>query len=266
MKKRKSITILLILASIFLALGIGIITVGFVQGGHIYFQQQRFGPISTLVFTDKKTTNMTDMYTSNHKVISIQLDADLGDIIVEEGDEFSVEFKNFEDGEIQYKDNNGEIEIEASVNSINVSLSGINNNGRKIIVRVPKTCKEIEIDANLGSVNIYNLTLKKLDVNVDLGSVEAIDIDIEEADFDLNLGDLKFQGNILEKFESNAALGSLDIYLSGTKSDYGYDLKTDLGNISIDASNHHNYEEKNNSKPLISAKANLGDIKIRFDK
>ncbi|MDQ0359965.1 DUF4097 family beta strand repeat-containing protein [Breznakia pachnodae] len=264
MRKRKPTFILVIVACVFLVLGIGILSVGVVQGGNVHFKQQRFGPVSTVVFTDKKASKNNDTYTSDNKVTSIELDADLGDITFEKGDEFSVEFKNFDDGEVSFKDDNGDITIDTGVKSISISLAGFDNADRRIIVTVPESCKEIEIDANLGSVKLSNLTLDKLDVKVDLGSIDATGINIRKGDFNLNLGDLDFEGNVSEELKADADLGSIDILLNKTRSDYSYDLKTDLGNVSIEGSSHHEYKDSNGSKPLIKGKASLGDIDIDF--
>jgi len=265
MKKRKPTMFLLISASVFLVIGIIILSIGVIQGGDIYFKQHRYGPISTIIFSDKND-GFYQEYTSKYDISSIEIDADLGDITLKAGSTYKVEFINFDKNEVSYENNKGKVEINTHTKSFGISLSGINNDGREIILTVPKTCIEVDIEANLGSVYLSGLHLKEANISLDIGSIDINDAVLGEATFILDVGDLDYQGEINKTLEAKAACGEINITLDDKKEHYAYKLKTDLGSIEIDGDHMHSkYEVNTHSTPLIEAKANLGSIEIDFE-
>ena len=64
-------------------------------------------------------------------------------------------------------------------------------------------------------------------------------------------------------------MGNVDIKLIGEKADYNYDVKCDVGSISVDGKNEsgleNGYNEDNGSDKNIVISSDVGNVTIKFD-
>ncbi|MDF9825124.1 hypothetical protein M2475_001591 [Breznakia sp. PF5-3] len=267
--RKKPMRSLMLISAIFILVGIVITTIGISQGGMIYAKQYRLGPVSTTGWSDGKNFRDSKTYTTKSSVKSINIEADAGEVYIKEADKFSIEVKNYDVKAIEFKDNDGDISLSTGNQEIVIfpfTFWDDDSYERKITIYVPKSCKSLEVDADLGNVEMNDISIDNLSLSLNLGSLEAKNIKVKTGKLDLDLGDAEFSGDFKESLVITNNLGSIDITLAGSIDDYGYSLDTDLGEISIGGNSYHSHKDNNGGKRLLKADADLGEINVFFNK
>ena len=143
-------------------------------------------------------------------------------------------------------------------------------NDTDVKIYVPKYYRfnrvEIEIDA--ASVKLANLIADELEVDVDAGSFKADNITVEKAVVDVDAGEAKIDLLDSKKSEFNADVGDIKVVMTGTESDYSYDVDCDLGDIQVGSYRGEGLSDEyyyNGGDRMIEADCNVGNIIIKME-
>lgn len=251
----------LIVAGVLLALGVGLHAAGAAMGGRAesgaYFAQRWddvsgrwYRPIGGLLGTPqtKDSGPITDA------ISAIDVDVDCGDVILQQGDCFSVSMEwNLRGFTLDYAVENGVLKVESDSKS--GFLNGVSGWSNQVTITVPEwtVMKKVELSTNLGDV-----------------SMAAANFYVYEADLSTDLGDVSWSDTqCLRELDAETSLGDVDVCLPGSQGDYRWQLETSLGELSV------NGETQNGDAPgaelhggtgecRINASSSLGDVNMSF--
>lgn len=276
MTTKKTVSILI--AIVLIAFGIGFLALN-TKGYEIAknkdkgFSNDLNSGIETLDIDEKATENIDGV-----KKIYITAPIAKINIIPEDRKDVYVHYHGYTLNNIKTKLTTEKVKntLEIRVENKNHTKIGFNNSKRIEIyldVYVPANySKDMDVEANLGDINISDFDLHELEIDADLGNIKAKNINANEIDIDANLGNVNVEninaneieidceaGNIVAKSikghtKVRADLGNIE--LSYDDFDYNLNAVSNLGSIEITLPKDANFN--------LDAKSNLGTVKTDF--
>ncbi len=298
----KTLKTSLIIAAAIAIIGLIITIIGFVAGG---MQGVVFGSDGIkLASEDSNTKTLNESFV---KIKSIDADLDLRDIILKEGTGFKVESKGVGKN-FRVDDNNGHITLsENSTTGFTLNLFGFweSHQYSDLVITYPAgtnfedikissdsgtltiadlNAKNIDLDSDLGDVELKNVIASRLSVKIDSGTLDLDQAKTDTFNFELGLGDLDaknltgktvkgkldsgsadIEGTITGPVEIYNDLGDVDMTLAGNEDSYSYELATDLGDVVLNGQDSSgNITKINGNKPLIKVTSDMGTVSINF--
>lgn len=249
----------LILAGLLLSVGIALHAAGAIMGGWAesgnYFAghwenfTDRWENIGGLLGETQKRESgaITDPITA------IDVDVDCGDIILRQGECFSVSMEwNLRGFTVDYEVKDGVLKVESDSRSH--FLNGLSGMKNEVTITVPagSTLNSLELSTNLGDIKVdAAFTVDKADLSTDLGDIECENIWAAVLTVETDLGDI-------------------DIRLPGSKDDYLWKLETSLGELRVDKERMNGDTAVNTSirggkgSNRVNASSSLGDVSLSF--
>ena len=264
---KKNTVIKVLIASI-IAIGVGltITFVSYFSGANVAISQLRFGPFNVIRWDSEASESYghNETYTAQSKITKLKLDADMGDVTIQKGNEFSIRCENIPTRLISVNESNDEFSFSLKNDTLNIPFT----NDYEIIVTLPEHIQYVSADLNLGSLDITNVSLKQLHIAMDVGDLDIENSVADEIQLLMHLGDLDFEGDVNNKLIVENDAGDVDLQLLKAENNYNFDLAVDLGNLELDDHNvgslNASYKRDNNQSTLVKAKVNLGDLNISF--
>ncbi len=128
--------------------------------------------------------------------------------------------------------------------------------------------KEVDAEADMGWVQIGELSAEKLDIKADMGSVEVEDGQVGSLDISANMGSVIFYGAVDHEIEAEADMGSIQMYLEQDEEDFNYIIKSDMGNIDLGGTSYSGMskekEIRNGAPRTMELESSMGNIEISF--
>lgn len=177
------------------------------------------------------------------------------------------------DGEIHLLEDNSQNQLEVSAQGNTLKIEG---DSRKLK------------DAELQLLIPENLSLQKLEVEMDAGVVSMEDIQAEQMDVKIGMG--QFQGGVLRARESqwevgagqilvesldsqktklDCGVGEISMYLAGVWEDYDYEVKCELGDLTVGEESYDALSSKqkvdNNGTRELEAVCQIGAVDVQFE-
>lgn len=202
-------------------------------------------------FGEKGTLAVADF--ENQDVTKVNLDMDIGDVEIKYGPVFQVEYyypKKFAP-KVELKD--GVLSIKQSENgwNFNGSLFGEKNYEMTITIPNGSILSDLDIELDLGDIEIEGLSADTLTINADLGDVKIHNCQGTKVDTTAELGEIELTNCVYPTVIANADLG--DVNLDGDFD--SIDAHVDLGDLDIRT-------EKPTDDVKIKAACELGDIEV----
>jgi len=234
----------------------------------------------------------------------LEVDVALGDVTVEQGEDYGVELSwNAASVELYYEVKGGTLLI-WNKDQVNISLgSGMFASVR---VSVPEgvTLDKVSVDTDLGDCRISDLQARELDVEAELGAVSLSNVTADEADLELSLGNLELWDVTAGELEANLSLGDLtgsgltvsrelkaendmgsidlagdlrgtaeltdnmggvSLFIQGAEGEYGYDLKTSLGSVRVNGEDQGDKVSRPGGRDTLTVRNSMGDIDVTFE-
>ena len=139
-------------------------------------------------------------------------------------------------------------------NHIKIGFSNFNNLEIFLDVYVPNNySKNMDIESDLGDINISDFNLDQLEIDADLGNVNIENINAEKIEIDCDSGNI-IAKSIKGDTKAKADLGNIE--LSYEDFNYNLDAVSNLGSITITLPKDANFN--------LNAKSNLGTVKSDF--
>jgi len=242
-----------------LVVGIVMCGAGFAAGGMRAVQVSSDG---VRLLSEGEAGEMVKVSEEYDSVESIAIDMSvIGEVVIVEGDGFSVEGQNYRDaGGIKTKLSGGTLTIsESEPNAFKVGFVNIGVNYRDetfVMVTVPSGTElsSVVSDTDVSDISISGISAKTLDISANTGDLTVSDCVLEALDVETNVGDILIM-NVEADFvtvESNT--GDFDaLNVSVTE---GFDAETDVGSITLENCVLE-------GKSIISS--HVGDIDIVLD-
>lgn len=279
---KKFAKIMLIIACIFLILGVGFAAAGAAMGATVKdmdlsedfkdgVQIMKNIIISDDVLERDDNSSDTDSFGSDgirtfSAELTDRLEIDLcsDELILREydGDKVMIEVED-EDAD--------DVKIQSS-SKLEIKTTKAKSN-RCIIVSYPrgKNFSEMEISVDAGSVNVENaLYADKLDVQIGAGEfVNESTISVKELDVEVGAGSAEIMGLTAKKIDGECSLGSLMLEINGKETDYNYKLECGVGEISIDGESYGGFAKEKKitntgASGEIDLECGVGEIEISF--
>ena len=239
----------------------------------------------------------TSFNESYQDVKSIDLQVSYGQVIIQEGDTFSIDAAHIEENSLESYVTDGTWYIKedpytnGNVFGINISFGNIGRWNRqynpKIVVTVPEgfQAETYNIDVGAGDVQIDSINAKEGDISVDAGKLtvdhvkidneskysvgagkmELGDVELKNVSLDCGVGEITVSGVMLGDNDISCDVGHIELSLKGDSKDYSYDVSSDIGDVSIDGKRYHNEIQTVDNETGNSLNLDCGIGKITVD-
>ena len=129
------------------------------------------------------------------------------------------------------------------------------------------TVKSLVMEANSGDVTIDGVTAESGELNLDLGTLTVKDIISNGLKAEANSGDIVVQGTLLGTTDINCDMGTVTVHPGGTKDQFNYELKADMGSIHVDdvKSSGSVSNSSGSAAGTLKITTNMGDINLNFN-
>ena len=235
----------------------------------------RIGKAADMFSFGKNATKVTETL-SEGEFSELDIDLDLGNVVIKSGSG-SVEWSGAEELKPVVSTDNGKLRIKQKDGKF-LKGAALNNT---LTVSVPSALKKLDIESDMGNLNVTGISAAKTDLQVAAGNIVLNDAELGDLEAKANAGDIKFDSLSAEKaeFDSNAGniegsvtgsfkslkadtdLGNVTLKLDCARSDLALDLKTDLGNVIVNGDKTGNGKNGSGSS-TVKVNTDLGNINI----
>lgn len=292
---RKNVKRVMLVASIFIVVGVIIAIIGSLNGGLNVSNQIVSDTISFKTFKN------------------IEIDVDAFEVELIAGEAYKVEYAYLASSkkpEISVEKDTLIVHSKNNRKSLNFSLfDGFQlfnqREDQKIKVYYPKDIKlgnlkisqdlgdcqidsgdfeTMEILLDMGDLKIASVSTGILDVQVDLGDCTLVSVNAKESNFNMDMGDLtgeklitqgmeavlsygdvELEGNFQGTSNITNDMGDVTITTHVSKESYNYDIHVDMGNASVDRKSVKNQTTvNNNASNHMNVENSMGDVDLNF--
>ena len=229
---------------------------------------------STIGFNND--VNISEAYSSNIK--NINIDVGSTNMIIKKGDILSIDADNVSK-KIKIKEQGNTLSIKEK----KITIFG-NKKGSSIIITIPETLGDLNIDIGAGKLEISDITTDKFSLEQGAGKVDitnllsnkkatieggAGELNITNSklqDLSLDLGAYKFyfNGTLLGKNEIDQGVG--EVILDLQNNDYKFETSKGLGSITINGVRYKNDIKLGEGQNIIDIDGGIGSISINTNK
>lgn len=202
---------------------------------------------------DKKESELLEEYTTISKNInsveSFKIDISNDDIEIKEGEKFEVKTN---DPNVKFNHENSKVKIKSD----KTFSWHINNSSREtIVIYLPNEFKisELDIDLGAGKIDIDKIFVETLLMDLGAGTMTANELNvygkttinggagnininsgtINNLNLKLGAGNASIQSDLTGSNTLTTGVGKLNLSLSRSKDNYGFDINKGLGNITL---------------------------------
>lgn len=191
-----------------------------------------------------KTYDFTNTYTN---IKSINIDMNVGKVVVKEGTEFKIEATGVikDRFESSVKDNVWTIKEFGMEKDFWYTFFwhierafSFREYSPKVTVYIPSntTLDSFDINVGAGTGAVDNLITKSLKADVGAGNLTINNINSSRSDVSAGVGSISINGVMLGYNKINCGVGNIKLYLKGKETDYNYTYSVGVGNITINDS------------------------------
>ena len=216
--------------------------------------------------TKKNSDTSSNIYTDNEEVerfTNIEVKVNVIDVYIQSGDKYEIKIECDErvKPEFEIKDN---ILILKSLQDVN-NIPYNTKNVCYITVPADTELGSININSDVGDVQIDNTLAQNIILTVSVGDVIVNGSDIKTCDIEASVGDVTLTDTKFDNIQAQVDTGDTQITTTEKLSDYSFDITTDVGDISI---NNDEYEEKytktGSADKQIKVISSVGCVKVNY--
>lgn len=202
-------------------------------------------------------------YISFGKIDAIAIDAQVMEVIIKRSvsNEYAIQYSYNKKFEPQYSLNDGVLSIVQSSNTRNIKRPQCS-----MIITVPKDAKLKYVNAQLDMADIKfsDVYVEEYDIKVALGNIDMKNANFDKAVIGANLGDILIKDSSFTDLKIMANLGDVDIESSKDISDYSFDVRLNMGEVSINGNDYGRGYKKDGKSGTINISNDLGDISVKY--
>lgn len=229
-------------------------------------------------FIPSDNTNGKGYYEVYQNVNSIDLESSISEIVIENGNEFSVKATDIKN-KFTSKVENGVLKIEEKSKKLFNTKKGGN-----ITVTVPSNILEkLEIDHGAGvltirdiSVNYFelehgagkvlmeNVTFSNTNIDGGAGEIVIASSKLNNMDLDLGAGRLELEALVTGNSNIDCGVGKVDVKLLGNRNDYQIIVNKGIGKVTIDNNDYKDGSIVGNGYNKLNIDGGVGSISVNF--
>lgn len=281
---KKLTKILLLTAGTFFVLGLILFIAGILGGGKIK-------NISIINGREYNYTSFHEEF-SGETIHSLDLEVSAGNLIVKQGDTFSIQGSNVIEDSIKYGVKDNELYVKEKDNDFWSFIGRIGfffeSNDTVITVTIPAdfVATNTSLEVNAGELNIDQLNTKVLDLDVQAGKANLNQVTVGEKakmelgaggifandyngknlELDISAGEAELRGEFYETLDLDCSAGTIRVYTQLNEDEYSYDLNQSAGSIKVNGNSYKDYEDRNSAASNhIVVDCSAGTIKIETE-
>lgn len=226
---------------------------------------------------------------------SLDVDAGYSSVYLIPSDKYAVEYQLTGEGMVPYSVRNGKLVInDQGISALRFTFDWFDNNksARNDYIKIyyPEgasidnidvnldmgslemegmTVSDLSVDLDMGGLNIKDCTIAKGDCDLDMGSLDIDNCVIGSFTVDLDMGGLDTKGLcVMDTFTADLDMGSANLNINEATPDkepisYGYKLETEMGTVDIDG-DKKGKEYKTSGDADIDVSCDMGSISISY--
>lgn len=125
---------------------------------------------------------------------------------------------------------------------------------------------EVSLESDLGSIEIGELNAGWLEADTDLGSILVEEFDGKDVCATSDLGSVELSGSVSGNVTASTDMGSILMTLAEEEDDFNYEIKTDMGNITVGDRDYSGLDREktveNGSDRKMKLESSMGSIEI----
>jgi len=265
------------IAMTMIAFGILLALVGYFSGGKWSFVLNDEG-----IHVPKNNNLVNNSYELND-FTSINIVNDYGDVEIVTSDRYALETNVVEDDDITYsiKDNTLTIETKGKKkNDLQLGFGSFNTPSITIYVPADVKLNTVVLNSNFGDTTIRDLNYQQLNLTGDYGDIILKNTTGDKTEITQSFGDMKLQqfssnGFVVESENGDINIdgtlngqstitsnfGNTTLDLQNKKSEIGYELNTDFGNLTVDKKEQNgNVSQSYKGDHQLKATISHGDL------
>lgn len=181
----------------------------------------------------------------------LRMDISIGEVTIEEGDEFQVTYDFPEKLVPKIEMKNNELVItQKDVKNVNFGWKADSKGEIKVTVPEGTKLDKVDIDAALGEVDINKINAKECDVDAALGAIKFSDCKIDSIEADASLGDIELDDCEAGEARLNLSMGHAGV----TGKIDAVTVENSMGDIELDG----DFKE-------IDADCDMGAVEVTCD-
>ncbi|MGN0414791.1 MAG: DUF4097 family beta strand repeat-containing protein [Agathobacter sp.] len=222
-----------------------------------------FVPFFKLKQTEISTKQLTADNTKLNAFSDISVDVKVMDLTLTQGSDFTISYSASEKLVPEYDVDDGTL-ILTQKGLKSDHLMGMDSKKCSVTITVPEDLQTIDINANVGDIDLNQITAESLSLDANVGDIDVSDCSFEKVVSDANVGDIDFENSGFQNMEISNDVG--DVSVSGIDlSDYQLELSTDVGEVSVNDKNYRkSYEQSGNSGCKLTIDNSTGNIEVDY--
>lgn len=223
-------------------------------------------------------------YTETSAFQKIEVDVALGDVYLQSADSYGVELTwddermklNYEvvDGKLRVWNEDGNVsglsphdyEVTAIIYfPYDAQFEDVNvKNALGSLTLEDFVAKNLTVYSDLGDTNLSSVTAGTANLHLSLGSLEGYGLSVGgTATVENSLGDVYLTGDFRD-LNVTCDMGAVTVGTEAEKSEYSYDLKTSMGNVTLDGEKSRDSAKGGSGPYTLKVDNSMGDVDIMF--
>lgn len=189
----------------------------------------------------------------------ITVDAAVMDLIVKEGSTYELDYRGTKNLVMSYQVDNGALVVSQKKNG-----SMIGNNSAVLTLTVPADTQleSVDIGIDVGDIDLKGMNVNAMDADLDVGDMTIEKTVFDEIVIDSDTGDIKLNNCSFVNLDISCDVGDVKVDSGMDISEYTYDLKTDVGEVEVNAAEYGRKYYKEGEKGKIVIHGDVGDISV----
>lgn len=192
---------------------------------------------------------------------NITADVNVMDLTVTIGKNYSISYSANEKliPEYEVKDNT------LTLKQKDLKFNNLAGNKKCIVtITIPDSLQTVQIDANVGDVDLDGISAESLVLEANVGDVDITACSFKQMKTDAAVGDVNVEDINFENMEISNDVGDVSVS-AGDLSNYQMEFSTDVGEVSVNDNNYRkSYNQSGDSDCRLVIDNNTGDIEVDY--
>ena len=127
-----------------------------------------------------------------------------------------------------------------------------------------KPLKEVEVDVDMGNVDMNNFITENLIIDTDMGNIEGGNITADNTDISADMGNVSLTGMEFASLGIDTDMGNVDITSKKSLENYAFSCNADAGNININGKKVSKDYMTTGSEGTVRIDTDMGNIAIDY--
>ncbi len=227
---------------------------------------------------DRMTSVSADLETFH----AINVDADMMDLSIEEGDNFYLHGKYTDRLKFEYEVKDGVLFLKGR-NPRKIFWGGVRGENCNITLTVPKNTvmDRIEIKLAMGNADLENIasidcevlnnmgncifekcSFDKADIDTNMGEVRIKDTHLGDAEINNDMGTIQIERCTFQDLNVDNSMGDISIDAKQSLDQYEIKLNAEMGNVRVNGENEGTKYRQSGNAGRLEANTSMGSVRL----